>query len=364
MVNQIYNRIPELVQSYIEKNNNSFEMTVLTLIRMLKKEDSNISAKLESILSNYQSGVKSEKYLRSIPRNQEELHLIREVVPKNQFNDLIFSKEIEEDIQDILNSHLNKKMLLEHNLHPINKIILSGEPGTGKTSFAEALAHELDLPFYVIDLSAIFSRYLGNTGKNITSILEYIKNLHAVCLIDEFDAIGISRTSEDEIGEVKRVVNILLKELEDWDSECILLAATNNPELLDKAIWRRFDLKINMGTLNTKMRMSLWKKYLRGEVSDEYILFLSEVIPKISPADIKSVSEQALIKKIISNYSIEKNILEKCKDLISFEKKDLVKKIRHHLGRTISQKEIAKLTNVSESTVSRYLDDGVGENEK
>ncbi len=281
MVNQIYNRIPELVQSYIEKNNNSFEMTVLTLIRMLKKEDSNISAKLESILSNYQSGVKSEKYLRSIPRNQEELHLIREVVPKNQFNDLIFSKEIEEDIQDILNSHLNKKMLLEHNLHPINKIILSGEPGTGKTSFAEALAHELDLPFYVIDLSAIFSRYLGNTGKNITSILEYIKNLHAVCLIDEFDAIGISRTSEDEIGEVKRVVNILLKELEDWDSECILLAATNNPELLDKAIWRRFDLKINMGTLNTKMRMSLWfiKPYLWGQINGlQFLIILNQII--------------------------------------------------------------------------------------
>jgi MoxR-like ATPase len=129
-------------------------------------------------------------------------------------------------------------------IEPARTMLLVGPPGVGKTMTARYIAAELGLPLVSVDLAALMSSYLGRTGQNLRKVLDYARGTRCVFLLDEFDALAKRRDDDSDIGELKRIVNVLLLELEDWPAGGILLAATNHPELLDRAIQRRFDAVI------------------------------------------------------------------------------------------------------------------------
>ncbi|WP_404419001.1 AAA family ATPase [Marinospirillum sp.] len=156
-------------------------------------------------------------------------------------NDLVLSDEVEERLNQVLLEQRQKSRLAEYGLTPRRKLLFTGSPGTGKTLSAAVLASELKLPLYTIVLDNLITRYMGETAAKLRLIFDHIQQTRAVYLFDEFDAIGTQRGATNDVGEIRRVLNSFLLFVEQDASESIILAATNHPELLDKALYRRFD---------------------------------------------------------------------------------------------------------------------------
>ncbi|MEQ1756026.1 MAG: ATP-binding protein [Micropepsaceae bacterium] len=172
------------------------------------------------------------------------LHLLRvEAEPVLDYEP-IFSPGLAASLTQIVEERRNPKTLIRAGLDPSRSALFVGLPGVGKTMAARWLARQLKRPLLILDLAAVMSSLLGRTGSNLRHVLEYAKTIECVLLLDELDAIAKRRDDRGEIGELKRLVTVLIQQIDDWPSSGVLLAATNHPDLLDPAIWRRFDLHI------------------------------------------------------------------------------------------------------------------------
>lgn len=170
--------------------------------------------------------------------------LVRMEYPVSLEAQPIYSTDIDESIKQVLLERKHQRELLHEGLLPTRSVIFQGAPGLGKTMSARWLAKQLDLPLLTLDLATVMSSFLGKTGSNIRSVLDHAMSFPCVLLLDEFDAIAKRRDDDRELGELKRLVTVLLQAIDDWPVNSLLIAATNHSELLDPAIWRRFDMEI------------------------------------------------------------------------------------------------------------------------
>ena len=173
------------------------------------------------------------------------LHLMRVEAEPALDHEPVFAEELATSLNQLVEERRNPKVLVRAGLEPVRTALFVGPPGVGKTMTAYWLARELKKPLVILDLAAVMSSYLGRTGSNLRHVLEYAKNVDCVLLVDELDAIAKRRDDLGEIGELKRLVTVLIQQIDDWPSSGILLAATNHPNLLDPAIWRRFELHLD-----------------------------------------------------------------------------------------------------------------------
>lgn len=176
---------------------------------------------------------------------ETRLPLIRQEHPVVLVNEPILDDAVESVLRQIVDEHRSSQRLLEAGLAPTRTALLVGAPGVGKTLAARWIARELDLPLLVLDLSSVMSSFLGRTGVNVRRVLDYARSVPAVLLLDELDAVAKRRDDTTEIGELKRLVTVLLQEIDSWPDGALLLAATNHAELLDPAVWRRFDIVLD-----------------------------------------------------------------------------------------------------------------------
>lgn len=158
-----------------------------------------------------------------------------------RINELVLSDDIRERLEQVLLEQRQKDRLAQFGLSARRKLLFTGSPGTGKTMSATVLATELKLPLYTVVLDNLITRFMGETAAKLRLIFDHIKQTRAVYLFDEFDAIGTQRGAQNDVGEIRRILNSFLLFVEQDSSESIVLAATNHPELLDKALYRRFD---------------------------------------------------------------------------------------------------------------------------
>lgn len=156
----------------------------------------------------------------------------------------IYSDEVCGILKRLIDERTKLDVLTKVGLEPTRTVLFTGAPGVGKTLAARWIARELGRPLLILDLSAVMSSYLGRTGTNLRHVLDYAKSIDCVLLVDELDAIAKRRDDTSEIGELKRLVTVLLQQLDDWPSSGLLIAATNHAELLDPAVWRRFEEQI------------------------------------------------------------------------------------------------------------------------
>jgi SpoVK/Ycf46/Vps4 family AAA+-type ATPase len=161
--------------------------------------------------------------------------------PKTRLSDMALDEAIRSRVDRVLLEQRQREKILAHGLRPLRKLLLVGPPGTGKTMTASALAGELAVPLFTTQLDGLITKYLGETAAKLRMIFEAIRQTRAVYLFDEFDALGGERAAKNEVGEIRRVLNSFLQFLEQDESDSIIVAATNHPQILDKALFRRFD---------------------------------------------------------------------------------------------------------------------------
>lgn len=169
---------------------------------------------------------------------------ILEVQPRIRMDDLLLSLPVREIGRQLVEEHIRADVLRAHGYEPRHRVLLSGPPGNGKTSFAEAIAEALSLPFFVVRYDALIGSYLGETNARLRKLFDYVRTQPSVLFFDEFDAIGKERGDTHETGEIKRVVSFLLMQLDQLPSYVVVITATNHAELLDKAVWRRFQMRL------------------------------------------------------------------------------------------------------------------------
>jgi SpoVK/Ycf46/Vps4 family AAA+-type ATPase len=217
---------------------------------------------------------------------------------------LILTDDQKSEIEKMSKALDNRQYLLEIGLYEIGKLLFVGPPGTGKTSTARALSNHFSLPIVEVRLSMITSQYLGETSKNIDKVFELAKRLSpCILLIDEFDFVAKTRTS-DEHGAMKRAVNSLLKAIDEIslvEHGVLLLAATNHPQLLDYAAWRRFDKVLNFPLPDRDMRRKILDKVLARIDADVDTEVLADATDGYSGSDLRLVIREAVLNALLED---------------------------------------------------------------
>ena len=196
-------------------------------------------------------------------------NLFFEIVPKVSLHQLILPTHIRRACVRLVEEQHRKDLLRSYNLEPRHRVLLVGPPGTGKTSLAEALATELMIPFITVRYEALIASYLGETASRLRSLFEYIRTHHCVLFFDEFDTVGKERGDVHETGEIKRVVSSLLLQIDSLPSHVVVVTATNHPELLDRAVWRRFQLRVQL-PLPTDDQVHEWLRCVEKQTGIRY----------------------------------------------------------------------------------------------
>lgn len=172
--------------------------------------------------------------------------LCHEIAPERELDSLVLPESVREQIRELVEEHHRAELLHAYNLPARNRVLLAGPPGNGKTTLAEALAHELMYPLVVVRYETLVGSYLGETSGRLKHLMDYVKTQRCVLFFDEFETLGKERGDTHETGEIKRVVSSLLLQIDDLPDYVVVVAASNHPELLDRAVWRRFQLRLEL----------------------------------------------------------------------------------------------------------------------
>lgn len=225
-------------------------------------------------------------------------------------HDLVCGATVLEKLKRVITEFNCKEILYQHGLTNRRKILLTGPSGTGKTMSAAILAAELNMPLYVIRMERIVSKFMGETSLKLGQVFDYISRLHGVFLFDEFDAIGLERGRDNEVGEMRRILNSFLQFLEKDASTGLIIAATNSIESLDKALFRRFDDVIEyVLPAESDVRALLERKLARFGAS----LNIERVLPlmkRMSHAEITMVCDDAVKMHLLENKPIDVSLIE------------------------------------------------------
>ena len=206
----------------------------------------NHSILADRLLAVFQMGNGQGRPSVPLPVRSSAGPLVVERTPARRLGDMILTKEAEESIRELVAEQHRADLLRSCNLEPRNRVLLAGPPGNGKTTLAEAVAHELSASFVVVRYEAVIGSYLGETAQRINQVFEYARSRQCVLFLDEFDAIGKERGDVHETGEIKRVVSSLLLQIDALPSYVVVVTASNHPELLDRAVWRRFQIRLEL----------------------------------------------------------------------------------------------------------------------
>jgi SpoVK/Ycf46/Vps4 family AAA+-type ATPase len=233
---------------------------------------------------------------------------------------LILTEQNRKILETVILENRKREILSAYNLKPQSTILFCGPPGCGKTLTAKVLASILDWPLVTVNLSAIFSSYLGETAVNLKMIFDYIQKGQWVILFDEFDAIGKDRDAGHEHGEIKRIVNTLLQLIDSMNHNSIFLAATNHPSLLDTAIWRRFDEVLLFDKPNLKLRKLLLEKNLSSIKHNINLDQFAQPLEGATGADIERICHRAIKSVLMQGEKV-------------LQSSDLEEALRHHQER-------------------------------
>jgi hypothetical protein len=187
---------------------------------------------------------------------------LAEIQPQRRLDDIVLPKIARLACDQLVEEQQRSDVLRAHGLEPRHRMLLVGPPGNGKTSLAEAIAESLAVPLLIVRYELMIGSYLGETATRLKRMFDYVRTTPCVLFFDEFDAIGKERGDKHETGEIKRVVSSLLMQMDELPSYTVIIAATNHAELLDRAVWRRFQVRVDLPRPRPKELAAFIQKFL------------------------------------------------------------------------------------------------------
>ena len=303
-------QIKSLIKAHLNQDNEKFKTTVLQIAAYeAKRGHTTLARDIKMLLEK--TNISKVKIVQF--NNQNQMLLMS--TPDDRLKDLIVSDELYGRIKRILNEFTNRKKLGKYGMSNRRKILLEGSPGTGKTLTASIIASELGLPLFIVQMDKLVTKFMGETSVKLRQIFDSIENVTGVYLFDEFDAIGADRNFDNEVGEMRRVLNSFLQFIEQDCSDSIIIAATNNQRMLDKALFRRFDDVLHY-SLPTEQDIY---KLIVNKLS----VFSSQFIPSkklieksvsLSHAEISRICDDAIKQSILNDTNITQEDLLKLVD--------------------------------------------------
>ncbi len=300
------NLLRRLIKTGAEGNHEAFKQVSEEVIREERLKNHHLLANdLEKILYGRANSVKKFPFALSdnLPKDRERgIPLLQIKEPTRRLEDVVLSDENSSLIEEILQELHKSEILKSYGLYPVDRLLFCGPPGCGKTLTAEVIASELGLPLSIVRIDSVVSSYLGETASNLRQVFDFITSVPMVVLFDEFDALGKERDDAADHGELKRVVNAFLQMLDGFEGRSLLIAATNHDQILDSAVWRRFDEVLVFDLPNIEQLRRLLSVKLRGlrrEFEIENVEFISQ-LKGMSHADVERVLRRAAKDMIFS----------------------------------------------------------------
>lgn len=339
------------------------------LVRKYRQKRPDLAAQLDQTLKSSQtrgaSGVLRRANSPFAPSvspspvdSDSRLALIREFDDRRGLEPPLLSAPVHRQIESIVLERQESDRLAAKGITPTRSAILVGPPGVGKTLSARWIAARLGKPLWVLDLTAVMSSLLGKTGNNLRAALDHAKANSAVLLLDEIDAIAKRRSDESDIGELKRLVTVILQEVDQWPATGLLLAATNHPELVDPALWRRFEVVVQFGKSEPAAVSAAVRRFLSDDLAtfEPWVDALSFTLEDVSLSDVQR-SITALRRRHALNEGDARQLVgQLLGDGMATRSKaqrlalaiELAKSGRH------THQEVSKLTGVARDTIRRH----------
>jgi SpoVK/Ycf46/Vps4 family AAA+-type ATPase len=235
--------IKALVKSHVARDDEQFKAVALQVAAKAARQGHHrLADDLKQLIETERRSNRTVVTPITKPRG-DLADLVSATFPEVGLEDLVISKPVAAQLQQVIAEQRQRHLLAEQGFAPIHRILIDGPPGTGKTMTASVLAHELGLPLVTVQLETVYSKFLGETASKIRALFDAIASQRAVYLFDEFDALGADRSGND-VGEARRILNTFLVLLENASVDSLVIAATNFRGLLDRALFRRFDLVV------------------------------------------------------------------------------------------------------------------------
>lgn len=356
------NFVPRIVEAGLAGNRQRLEILALSVIRVLREEAPTVADELASLLARFtaNSGAVRWSLAEPPPADPDGGLSLLKVTQVDDATEPILPAAVSADVGRFLRQRAQIDRLLKEGIAPPRTLLLKGAPGTGKTMLARWLARNLGLPFVVLDLATSISSYLGKTGANLRRSLDYAKAAPCVILLDEFDAIGKRRDDATEVGELKRIVNVLLKEMEDWPFHSVLVAATNHPELLDPAVQRRFDTVVTLplpGTAEREKILSTVCGRFAAELPAGFLPAMANATEGVTGSELTTLVEDVTRRHIIDQLPLAQGFVEsivrRAEGGTNREIGALIRALKQ--AADLSVREIAQLIGKGSSTVQYHL---------
>lgn len=298
-------QLKALIRAHFDDNNEKFKTVALQIAAHEAKIGHTSCAKdIKNLVQNVKYSTKKVtpfgKKLETLEQRENYVDML----------DIVLSESLEGKVSRIINEFRKKEVLRKNGLKNRSKILLTGEPGTGKTMTASVIANEVNLPLYVIQIDKLVTKYMGETSVKLRQVFDYIESFPGVYLFDEFDAIGSDRSMDNDVGEMRRILNSFLQYLENEDSFSLIIAATNNPGILDKALFRRFDDVLEYSLPDEDQILRIMRNKLEGYSGHD--IYEKEVVKEalgLSHSDISKACEESLKTSLMDETAISKEMI-------------------------------------------------------
>lgn len=333
------------------------QMYVRRAARELRRFSPDVATELaKHVGSALPQVVRKSTVITSVPIDHESrLQLAKYEEPQPDVVVPILHHTLLPKLERLIMERFREAELYEADLHPTRTVLFTGPPGVGKTLVSRWIAAALGRPLVTLDLAAVMSSFLGRTGNNVRQVLDYAKSTPCVLLLDEFDAIAKRRDDSSEIGELKRLVTVLLQEIDDWPATGLLIAATNHPNLLDPAIWRRFELIIEFPLPDDSLIAAAISHFLGRDAEGLPIGALVALFRGSSFSDIERdmalVRREAVLAKRAPSEVLIELIRARVQTTLARHERHELAEAMLHLG--LSQREVSELTGVSRDTLRK-----------